>query len=57
MGNIRRLQGRSEDSYGFNQRAASVLKQTVGERALWTAQANYRLACDEFDRKNYKEAQ
>ncbi|KAI1448209.1 P-loop containing nucleoside triphosphate hydrolase protein [Annulohypoxylon stygium] len=56
VGNIRRVQGRKKDAYEFFQRANKVVPVATGERSLWSVQAYYRLAVDEFDRERYTEA-
>ncbi|KAF2122806.1 hypothetical protein BDV96DRAFT_639368 [Lophiotrema nucula] len=56
VGRVRRLQKRTDDAYSLAQRAASVCPVATGERSVWSIQAYYRLACDEFDREKYLEA-
>ena len=56
VGNIRRTQRRNKEAYAFFQRAAKVVPNATGKRSVWSIQAYYRLAVEEFEQGNFTEA-
>ncbi|KAK0649759.1 hypothetical protein B0T16DRAFT_457140 [Cercophora newfieldiana] len=55
-GNVRRAQGRRDEAYALFQRAFSIVPVATGKRSLWSTQAYYRLAAEEYYQGRYAEA-